>query len=220
MRWSDVPIHFIDFEGNLTSGILEYGEVTLFGGEIVATDTRLCGALGSIRFADTAIHGLSDRDVAAHPPLRDDFEKFAQWRKEGPFAAHFAQAENTLIKSAWPYPRTSPDFARPGAKITEWGSWIDTGRIYSQLFPTMSARLEDLVSAFGLGSRLDELAKKHCPQARCRYHAALFDALGGALLLLALGERPEFREMTLPWLLQLSTVNAENRADLQQDMLF
>lgn len=221
MRWSDSPIHFIDFEGNLTSGILEYGVVTLFGGKVAETRTRLCGPVGRIRPADTAIHRLDDRLVGAEAPFASDFELFGRLRETGPFAAHYAHAENTLIKSAWPYPRTSPDFARPGESITTWSPWIDTGRLYTQLFPTLpSGKLEELVSTFQLTQSLDELATQFCPIHRRHFHAALFDALAGALLLLALGERPEFREMTLGWFLQMSTLNAEHRADLQQRQLF
>ena len=39
--WKDTPVHFIDFEGNSTSGIIEFGVVTLRGGEIAETRTRL-----------------------------------------------------------------------------------------------------------------------------------------------------------------------------------
>lgn len=221
MRWTELPIHFIDFEGNLTSGILEYGVAVVRGGRICATETRLCGSLGRIRSSDTAIHGLGPGEVAGREPFAADFSRFAAYREAGPLAAHYAQAENTLIKSVWPYPRTAPDFARPGAAVTEWGPWVDTGRLYTQLFPTLpSGRLEELVTTFGLTSRLEALAAEHCPASRRRYHSALYDALAAALLLLALGERPEFREMTLPWLLQASTANPEKRAALQQDELF
>ena len=221
MLWSETPIYFIDFEGNLTSGILEYGIVTLLGGQIVAAETRVCGAAGHIRPADIAIHGLNESQLSGHPPFAADFDMFASKREAGPFAAHFAHAENTLIKATWPYPRTSPDFARPGARITDWGPWIDTGRIYSQLFPRLeSAKLEDLIASSGLGARLAQLAETYCPASRRMYHAALYDALAGALLLLAVGERSEFEHMTLPWLLQLSTLNPEKRASLQQRDLF
>lgn len=221
MRWSDLPIHFIDFEGNLTSGILEYGVATLVGGQVTATRTRLCGPIGRIRPADTAIHGLDERKVAAEAPFAADFDYFAQLRESGPLAAHYAHAENTLIKSAWPYPRTSPDFSKPGERLTAWGPWIDTGRLYVQLFPSLpSGKLEELITTFRLSDPLDALAARHCPPTRRCYHAALYDALAAALLLLSLGERPDFQDMTLPWLLQMSTLNPEQRSALQQRELF
>lgn len=221
MRWLETPIHFIDFEGNLTSGILEYGVITLRGGEVVEAHTRLCGAMGRIRSSDTAIHGLGPREVDGLAPFSADFDRFARYRETGPLGAHYAHAENTLIKSVWPYPRTAPDFARPGATQTDWGPWIDTGRLLTQLFPSLpTGKLEDLVAAFGLSGRLDEQAAHCCPADRRRFHAALYDALAAALLLLALGDRPEFRDMTIPWLLQASTANPEKRAALQQRELF
>jgi len=221
MRWSDTPIHFIDFEGNLTSGILEYGVVTLLGGRVMETRTRLCGPVGRIRPADTAIHGLDERLVGAEAPFEVEFDAFARLRETGPLAAHYAHAENTLIKSVWPYPRTSPDFARPGEKITSWAPWIDTGRLYTQLFPSLpSGKLEELVSTFQITDTLQTLAAAHCPPLRRQFHAALYDALAGALLLLALGQRPEFGQMTLGWLLQMSTLNPERRAALQQREMF
>lgn len=221
MLWSDTPIHFIDFEGNLTSGILEYGVATVFQGEIVKTETRLCGPVGRIRSSDTAIHGIDERSVASEAPFASDFELFAALRESGPLGAHYAHAENTLIKAAWPYSRSSPDFARPGERVTTWGPWIDTGRLYHQIFPTLpSGKLEELVTTFQLGARLEALAARHCPALRRSYHAALYDAIAAALLLISLGERPEFRDATIGWLLEMSTLNPQQRADLQQRELF
>ena len=52
------------------------------------------------------------------------------------------------------------------------------------------------------------------------YHAALYDALAGAVLLLALLRRPEFAAATLPWLLQMSTLDPVKRGAMQQRDLF
>ncbi|MCU0794245.1 MAG: hypothetical protein MUE42_15680 [Opitutaceae bacterium] len=95
------------------SGILEYGVVTLRGGLVVETQTRLCRAQGRVRADDEALHGLSATMVAGEAPFKDEFGRFAALRETGPLAAHYAQAENALIKSVWPYPRVAPDFARP-----------------------------------------------------------------------------------------------------------
>ena len=221
MVWTEHLIHFVDFEGSVASGILEYGVVTLRGAVIVDTRTRLCRATGRVRAEDAAVHGLDAGAVAGHAPFGDDFELFARWREGGPLAAHFANAENTLIKSVWPYPRTSPDFARPGATATEWGPWIDTGRLYPQLYPSLaSAKLADVVAAFGLQARLDALAEEHCPADRRRYHAALYDALAGALLLARLGEEPALAGQSCAWLLAMSTLDGEKRDALRQGGLF
>ena len=221
MAWTEQLIHFVDFEGSLASGILEYGVVSLRGMKVVSTQTRLCRAIGRIRAEDAAIHGLDAAAVSQHAPFAEDFEAFAHCRESGPLAAHFANAENTLVKSAWPYPRTSPDFARPGQSLTDWGPWIDTGRLYPQLYPSLtSVKLAELVVAFGLQAQLDELAARHCPVDRRRYHAALYDALAGALLLMRLATEPSLADQSCGWLMEMSTLNADKRAALRQSGLF
>lgn len=221
MHWADVPIHFIDFEGSRASGILEFGVVTLRGGALTATRTRRCAPLGRIAPEDTAVHGLHAAGLAGWAPFADEWEYFAGLRESGPLAAHFAQAEHHLLKAVWPYPRESPDFARPGRASAEWGPWLDTGRLYPQLRPELAgARLEVLVAAGGLEGELAAVAARECPADRRHYHAALFDALGGALLLRELLRRPACAEATVPWLLQLSTLDAEKRGALQQTELW
>ena len=221
MHWTDTPIHFIDFEGNATSGILEYGVVTLRGGEIAATRTRLCRAQGRVSVEDTAVHGLRAESLAGEIPFTDEWEYFAGLRESGPLAAHFAHVENHLLKSVWAYPRSAPDFARPGKVATEWGPWIDTGRLYPQFFPQLGdGKLEELVSAIGLQAGLDERAAADCTADRRHYHAALYDSLAGAMLLRALLQRPELSAATIPWLLQMSTLDGGKRDALQQGDLF
>jgi DNA polymerase III epsilon subunit-like protein len=222
MPWTEQLIHFVDFEGSVASGILEYGVVTMRGTQIIGTGTRLCRSTGRIRAEDVAVHKLDAQAVAACAPFAEEFERFAVWRETGPLAAHFANAENTLIKSVWPYPRNSPDFARGGAARTvEWGPWIDTGRLYPQLYPTLaSAKLADVVAAFGLQARLDAVAAEQCPADRRFYHAALYDALAGALLLARLAEEPALAEQPLAWLLEMSTLDGTRRDELRQSGLF
>jgi DNA polymerase III epsilon subunit-like protein len=215
------PIHFIDFEGSAASGILEFGVVTLHGGEITAAHTRLCRATGQVPADDTKLHGLTADGVASQDYFAAEWERFAGLRASGPLAAHFASAENGLVRKVWPYPREVPDFARPGRTSTEWGPWIDTARLYPQFFPQVgSVRLEDLVVRQGLQAELEAAARRHCPPERRRYHAALYDALAGALLLRAFLKRPEFAQATIPWLLQMSTLDADKRGALQQGDLF
>jgi DNA polymerase III epsilon subunit-like protein len=221
MSWADTPIHFIDFEGSAASGILEFGVVTLQGGEIAAAHTRLCRATGQVPADDTKLHGLTADGVASQDYFAAEWERFAGLRASGPLAAHFSAAENGLVRKVWPYPREVPDFARPGRTATEWGPWIDTGRLYPQFFPQIgSVRLEDLVARQGLQAELEVAARRHCPPERRRYHAALYDALAGALLLRALLGRPELAQATIPWLLQMSTLDADKRGALQQGDLF
>ncbi|HYP16560.1 MAG TPA: 3'-5' exonuclease, partial [Opitutus sp.] len=191
MSWTEQSIFFVDFEGSQQCGILEYGVAEVRRGQIAATHTRLCQATGRVRAEDVAVHGLSETLVAPWPPFADEWEFFADLRERGPLAAHYAGVENALLKTVWPYPRNSPDFARPGERLIDWGPWIDSARLYAQLYPKInSGRLEAMVAAFGLQAELDALAKQHCPAARRRYHAALYDALAGALLLASLAREP------------------------------
>lgn len=221
MSWADTPIHFIDFEGSAASGILEFGIVTLQGGEIVGAHTRLCRATGAVSADDTKVHGLTADGLASQDYFAAEWERFAGLRASGPLAAHFAPVENGLLRKVWPYPREVPDFARPGKTSTEWGPWIDTGRLYPQFFPQLgSVRLEDLVARQGLQAELEKAGRVHCPAPRRRYHAALYDALAGALLLRALLRRPELAHATIPWLLQMSTADGGKRSALQQGSLF
>jgi DNA polymerase III epsilon subunit-like protein len=221
MSWIDQPIFFVDFEGNRTSGILEYGVVTLLRGEILEAQTRLCRAAGEVRATDTAVHGLTAATVAGERPFADEWDYFARLRERGPLAAHYAGVENGLLKSVWPYPRSSPDFARPGERIVEWGPWVDTARLYSQLYPQLdSGRLESLVAACGLQTELDRLATVHAPANRRRYHAALYDALAGAVLLGALARDPQIAGLSTMQLLALSTLDPQKRDALQQRELF
>jgi DNA polymerase III epsilon subunit-like protein len=221
MRWVEQPVHFLDFEGSLSSGILEYGVVTLRGARILETRTRLCRATGSVRPEDAAVHRLHEEDVAACAPFADDWEYFAGLRGSGPLAAHYAGVENALLKAVWPYPRTSPDFGKPGEQAAGWGPWVDTARLFAQIFPSQpSGKLESLVAACGLQAGLDTLAAEHCPPARRCYHSALYDALAGALLLARLAVEPAAAEKSVRWLLAMSTLNPEKRDALQQTDLF
>ncbi len=220
--WKDQLIHFVDFEGSLASGILEYGVVSLQGGQIAAARGRTCRATGRVRPEDTALHGLDAAAVADRAAFADDFEVFATLRESGPLAAHFANAENTLLKAVWPYARAAANFSRPdGPGTAEWGPWIDTGRLYPQARGmAVPARLGELIGAEGLQGRLDALAAELCPPERRHYHAALYDALAGALLLARLGELPGWGERSLRWLIEHSTLDPARREELRQGELF
>lgn len=220
MSWTAQPIFFVDFEGSRTSGVLEFGVAIVLGGRVTPGRTRLCQAIGRVRPEDAAVHGLTEPLLAAQAPFVEEWEYFAGLREQGPLAAHYAGVENALLKSTWPYPRTSPDFARPGERVTDWGPWVDTARIYGQLYPQLdSGRLETLVAASGLQAELDWLAES-CPPDRRHYHAALYDALAGALLLASLARDPALASLTLMQVLALSTLDPDKRAALEQRELF
>lgn len=217
MAWTEHPIFFLDFEGSQGSGVLEYGMALLQGGRIVETRTRLCGATGRVRAEDTAVHGLSERMLGGARPFSEDWELFAGWRERGPLAAHYSGVENGMLKAVWPYPRRSPDFVRPGAWVIDWGPWIDSARLCSQFAPRLeSGRLETLVAEAGVRGELDALAESHCPPPRRRFHAALYDALAGALLLASLGRDPRCAGLSLGQVIALSTLDPEKREGFAQ----
>lgn len=221
MRWVEQPIFFIDFEGSLLSGVLEYGVATVQDGRVTSTLTRPCAPTGRIRPDDIRVHGLREDSLAGCLPFSADWEVFAGRRELGPFAAHYAGAENSLLRSIWPYPRNSPDFARPGNRAAEWGPWIDSARIYAQLYPSLdSGSLEAMIAACGLQDELDLLAGARCPPGRRQYHAALYDALAGALLLGSLARQPKLAALTLTQLLALSTLDPRKRDAIVQRELF
>lgn len=219
--WNEQPIFFVDFEGSTASGVLEYGVVTLLRGDIVETQTGLCAPIGRVRPEDVAVHGLRPESLAGRRPFSEEWDTFAGLRERGPLAAHYAGVENALLKSVWPYPRASPDFARPGERVVEWGPWVDTARIYAQLFPQFpSGQLEALVAACGLQIELETHAQHFCPSERCRYHSALYDALAGAVLLGALARNPQVAGLSMMQILALSTLDPRKRDALQQRELF
>ena len=221
MSWTEQPIFFVDFEGSRASGVLEFGVATVLGGRVVDGVTRRCAATGRVRAEDVAVHGLSEASLAECAPFAEEWELFAGLRERGPLAAHYAGVENALLKGVWPYPRSSPDFARPGERVIEWGPWIDSARIYAQLYPQLeSGKLQVLVATCGLQGELDLLAEKFCPPERRRYHAALYDALAGAVLLASLAREPAVAAMSVMQLLALSTLDGAKRDAITQRELF
>ncbi len=221
MPWTEHEIFFVDFEGSRASGIVEYGVATLLRGRVVGARGRLCGPTGRVGAEDIAVHGLRPEALATEPPFSADWEYFAGLRERGPLAAHYSGVENALIKAVWPYPRRSPDFVRPGSAAFDWGPWIDSARIYVQAFPSLvSGRLDALVGAAGLQAELDTLAAAHCPPGRRRYHAALYDALAGALLLADLARDPVHGRLSLGQLITMSTLDPDRREELTQGELW
>lgn len=214
-------IHFIDFEGSRQSGILEYGVVTLYGGKIEATRTRLCRATGTISDRDRQQHGISEANVSEEAPFESDWDLFASLRESGPLGAHHAAIEDGLIRMIWPYPRNSPDFTEERSNLTSWGPWIDTLQIYRQLYPDLdNYKLGYLIEHFDLTESLDDHARRNCPPKRKSYHCALYDTLASALLFLRLIQEPALEGVSLRWLLQQSAPSQIKRDSMGQQELF
>ncbi len=206
MSWTSTPIHVLDFEGSRQSGIVEFGVATLWEGKITAAHTRLCAPSGPVAAAESALHGIAEKDAAAAAPFAAEESLFAQFRQRGPFAAHHAPIERSLLRRVWPVPPGSPDFGatdpQNAPRLSDWGPWLDTRRIYEQLYPNLpSYQLGELIQTFAVAKELSAVAAAHCPPHRRRAHCALFDALAAALLLARLAREPQISSTPLAWLL-------------------
>ena len=221
LYWNELPIHVIDFEGGPRCGIVEFGVVTLKGYSIDSVATRICRPKAAIPKNEQAIHGIRTRDAKTELPFQDEWERFARLRETGPLSAHFASAENTMLKSVFPYPRKSPSWVDESKSVANWGPWLDTGVLYRELGDNKSSlRLEELILRYGLQSELDALGRVHCPSGRQSYHCALFDALASALLLTFYCSEFCDERMPITQLVAHSQGNAIKRQKVEQRELF
>jgi DNA polymerase III epsilon subunit-like protein len=212
MHWSSTPIHIIDFEGSKTSGILEYGVVTLHQNRITQTQSRFCQPIGIISVQETRQHGISIEDTQNTLPFSNEWSFFASLRSTGVLAAHHAQTENMLLKNTWPYPRSSPDFLNPNQLSTSWGPWIDTCQLFKTFYPQLdSHKLVDLINTFQLSEKLAKITQKHCQPSRNRPHCALFDALASTLLLQHITSLAQFDKITISWIIINSAPQAKRQ---------
>ena len=219
----DQTIHIIDFEGSTQTGVLEWGIVSIQGGDLLEAKTRLCGTKCSIDVIDSEQHGITSELVAGCPNFEQDFDLFAQLRKSGPLCAHNASVEDRFLRSTWSYTRQSPDFLNPDENhsLTSWGPWLDTLSIYRRLYPDLGCyQLNTLIGLFDLKEPLVQLAQAHCPKKRIRYHCALYDALASALLLQRLFSLEELKGLSLFQLFTLSASSASVFNERRQQELF
>ncbi len=215
------PIHVIDFEGSRQSGIVEYGVVTLHGRQIEAAYTRVCAPIGTISDRDRIQHGISEDLAAGEARFDREWSLFSGFRESGALCAHNVAVEDGLLRSVWPYPKSSPDFSEEDRLTASWGPWVDTLYLYRRLYPQLeSFKLETLIELFGLAEELSAQAKLYCPVKRGRYHCALYDALASALLLRRLYDEPELGEISLRWLIVNSAASAATRDAMGQQDLF
>jgi DNA polymerase-3 subunit epsilon len=159
--------------------------------------------------AESALHGIATADTAGAAPFAAEQALFAELRQTGPLAAHHAPIERALLRRAWPVPPAAPDFAAPdpasAPRVSDWGPWLDTRRIYESVYPNLpNYQLTELIAAFALTENLAALAEQYCPARRRRPHCALFDALAAALLLARLAQEPSIANASLAWLLAQS----------------
>ncbi|MCH6258891.1 hypothetical protein MLD52_20205 [Puniceicoccaceae bacterium K14] len=220
-NWDQNPIYVIDFEGSVRSGIVEYGIVALLGCQIEGVETRICQPTGRIVPSELETHGISLGDSLDTAPFSDEWERFASIREKGPLVAHYASAENSMLKSVFAYPRVSKNWVRPGESIADWGPWLDTWSLYKTIATEGdSLNLQTLVRKNRLQDELDEIAQTLCPEGRQSYHCALYDALASALLLIAFCQDIKGGQIDFQQLAILSKSGYEQRKSASQSELF
>ena len=218
-RWTDVPVHVLDFEGGPRTGVVEYGVATLLGGEVISVQTGLCAPLAPIPAIDTQCHGLLDRDLQGQRSFDAQWEQFVALRSSGVLGAHNSPVEARLLAATWPHPSAVPSVSEDGVARAEWGPWVDTLRLARRWAPSLAdLRLAELVRVLRLNERLDALAARHCPAARRRFHCAGYDALAAALILRHLGGLEGRSSLPLGRLLA-DSLGGEDAADLHQGEL-
>lgn len=221
----------IDFEGSPRYGVVEYGVVTLRGGQIEQTHSALCRPEVEMTAKEISLHGIRTHDAAGAPPFAEHRELFFSLHKTGAFCAHHASVENGFLKRTWAYPplcdlpATGKACAANGSgvvrQVAGWGPWIDTRALFAAVYPGLTSyALGDLVETFALAKPLAALASAHCLPKRRKAHCALFDALASALLLLHIGSEEGFEQLSLEWLLEHSAASASALNEHRQQKLF
>ena len=210
MSWTRSKIAVLDFEGEVSTGVVEFGVVVIKGSQIISTETKQCSPLGQLHPKSIEIHGLKQRDLLGLEPFQQNQSFFAELRGSvDVFCAHHASVEENLLKDTWPYRPI-----RSEKQNFDWGPWVDTLRLYKKLYPNIgNYSLAHLVSTFGVGDSLRKNALRSCPSGRQRYHCALYDSLASAFLLTRLAEEPKISEASLEWLIETSA-SGQKKSDL------
>ncbi|MDR1435220.1 MAG: hypothetical protein LBI77_02345 [Puniceicoccales bacterium] len=203
-------IHVIDFEGNRSHGIMEYGLVTLENNRISDIFHGNCCGDNSFGVVPWAEHSRFQKKMA-HPSFGKQLNLFKKKRKCGFFCAHNATLEDRLLRryhflsmdESGEGNRPSKDneshhfFAKTLAerkiqainapimgRNISWGPWIDTHKIYRKYYPMVgSYSLGKLVRHFRLEEELERLVAEHNFGERLTFHRAPYDAIATALLL-------------------------------------
>ena len=211
-------LYIIDCEGSRTSGVLEVGVVTVCGGEIVDTYTQCFCPAGPILSKESKHHGLTAQFLGGHSSFSSQYDRFCHYRKNGFLGAHHAAIEDAFLRAVWPYPGNEP--GADDKEVFTWGPWVDTLVLYKRFYPELkSYRLMDLVMMFELLPELTNLAASHVPPTRRRPHAALYDGLASALLLMRLLKEPKLQGLSLRQLLALSTSSVDGfKGHLQAEL--
>jgi len=219
MKNINIPIFVIDFEGSKELGVVEYGIVELYAGEIISCKTGFCTPrkLPSSREAMALeISEIKLSDLDSMERFENLIPEFKAMRNRGLFAAHNAAFEDAMMRSYIPSPCEVPDFVSSNKTVYTWGIWLDSFQFVRNIYPSLkSAKLSDAIMALGFLEKLESLAEKHCPDTRRKWHCALFDALASALLFTEICSQDGFEGVTLPWIAKYS-----GNPESTQDSLF
>ncbi len=178
----------VDFEGSRLTGVFETGMVRIEGTKIASIFTALHSPRRALSMAERVLCGVDDWQLADHEPFSEMYERFVAARQSGLLAAHNATTEHHLLLDAFPFPPAGP--APEGGVLSGWGPWVDTLVLARRFIPGLEEYgLGAVIDALGLTDVWKGLAADCCPPARCRPHAALYDALGSALLILDFVQR-------------------------------
>lgn len=204
MKNIDAPIWAIDFEGSSKLGIVEFGAAKIEGGIVTQTRTEICTPKTPLLKRDTLFTGISAPDTLGKKPFAAYADEFCRMRKNAMFAAHNAVVEDSLLRAEVPSPGIVKNFAT-SAESPDWAPWLDTCVLVKNLYPALaSAKLSDVVLAFGIDKELDAIAGKFCPPNRRKWHCALYDALACALIITRICSSEGFEEVSLEWLAKYS----------------
>lgn len=217
MSWTRSKIAVLDFEGEVSTGVVEFGVVVIEGSQIISTETEQCRPSGQLQQKNIEIHGLRHSDLMGLDSFQNKQSFFTELRDSVDlFCAHHASVEENLLKNAWPYRPI-----RSEKQNLDWGPWVDTLRLYKKLYPDITDySLAHLVTAFGLADDLEKNALTACPKGRKKYHCALYDTLASALLLTRLAETPKISEASLNWLIEASASGHKKSESLAQASFF
>lgn len=208
----------IDFEGSLTTGILEYGVVEISSKQgICAVQTHLCKNRREIPEEERNCHGISANQLDQCLDFSAYLPQFMAWRSQNLFCSHNAIFEDSLLTYYCPVVFQAKTYLNYEKRC--WGPWLDTYNLYRRCFPNRDNTLQTLIKMHHLEQLLFDLGKKLCPHTRNKFHCALFDALACALLLLNFIKQEDFNSKTFAWLLQKSS-SRELQQQLQQKTLF
>lgn len=213
--WRNTLIHIIDFEGT-PDCVLEYGVVSFLNGVIQQVYTQECKPPYAPNPYVLRQIGSLDPDNESKKLFSENWSLFSDLRRSGVFCAHHACVEDSFLSASWPFTSQCMDFKNK-TMVNTWGPWLDTHGLARNFFPSLSNyKLEGIVRHFGLMSILEECVNKYTPRHRNKWHNALYDALGCAVVLDYIINTQRLQDMDIKYLINWSMLRKEEQVDYSQ----